>query len=278
MADANSTPIIANGLAYDADKTDTGAWYSGYLVANLGSMNNGPGKWVVGSDGFTYPASRTIDRSGFRALGSQAVTLYSSADWTLAESYRHQGNDLYFENTATVTIDTTDYNDHTTGHTVTLEGYINAQGTAETPLIVSGCGKVVLDSVPANGHNNVVNGAIAVTDGATLQINKDVVVGGSGTILLAAGATLSLPANDDKTFSVRDIVPLTLPTEGTAAIRIDGARLNLGNYEIATVASGTNVTLDPTSTAVSGRRTSLKIENDKLVLSLSPAGTILFFR
>jgi len=154
VADENTAPIIANGLAYHTDS------WSDYLVANLGSMNNGVGKWVVGANGFTYPNSRSIWHSGFRVDG-QDVTLYSSADWTLAETYRHTGNDLYIISTGTVTIDSTDYNDQTTGRTVTLEGYINAQGSADTPLTITGKGTVVLDSKTANNHTNVVNGAIA---------------------------------------------------------------------------------------------------------------------
>ena len=244
-------------------------------------MDDGPGKWVVGANGLTFPRSRDIGNSGFFVTGSQAVTLYSSADWTLAESYRHKGNDLYLRDTATVTIDTTDYNDHTTPHTVTLKGYINAQGTAATPLTVTGRGTVVLDSKTANNHNNVVNGAIAVENGATLQINKDVVVGGTGSISLAAGATLAIAANDDKTISVRDIVPVTLPESGTATLRIAGLRLKSGDYVILdSVPSGyaDHLTVDRSTTAIGGRRASLKDENGQLVLAIISPGTLIVVR
>ena len=274
VADANSTPIVANGLAYNAH-----GW-SDYLVAKLGSLDNGLGKWVVGAGGFTVPSSRQIDRSGFRITGNQAVTLYSSADWTLAKSYRNHGNDLYIRDTAAVTIDTTDWNDHTTGRTVTLKGYINAQGTAETPLTVTGCGKVVLDSTTANNHTNVVTGAIAVTDGATLQINKDVVIGGTGSIALAAGATLAFPANDDKTISVRDIVPLTLPESGIATLRIDGARLPSGEYTIlnSVPANYANLAVDRKGTAIAGRYAELTDDGTNLKLQIFPSGTAVKIR
>ena len=273
VADENSMPIIANGLAYHADKDAGGSWYKGFLVANLGSMSDGPGKWVVGENGFTFPDSRNIDDSGFRVTGSQKVTLYSSADWTLDESYRRKGNDLYIRNTATVMIDTTDYNDHTTGRTVTLKGYINAQGSAETPLTITGNGTVVLDSKTANNHTNVVTGAIAVADGATLQINKDVVVGGTGSISLAAGTTLALSANDDKTFSVRDIVPVTLPDSGTATLQIDGPQLRSGDYVLFnSVPAGYADHLTVTGTAIDGRRTVLKDDGTSLILTIVPTG------
>ena len=272
VAGENSSPIVASGLAYNADS------WSDYLVACLGSMNDGQGKWVVGSGGLSIPYSRAIGHSGFRVIGGQSVTLYPSADWTLAESYRHTGNDLFISDTATVTVDTTDYNDKTTGRTVTFKGYINAQGSAETPLTVSGCGTLVLDSVTANNHSNVVTGAIAVTDGATLQINKDVAVGGSGSISLAAGATLSLPANDDRTFTVRDIVPLTLPESGTATLRIDGVRLHTGAHTVMNLEGAGKVSnLVATGTALDGRKGLLEVKDGKLVLNVT-SGMVISFK
>ncbi len=281
VATANSTPIVANGIAYQAVHQPDGNWYPDYLVANLGSMNNGAGKWVVGANGFSFPTSRQIDYSGFRVFGQQEVTLHSSDDWTFAESYRHFGNDLYLRDTATVTIDTTDWKDETIGRIVTLKGFINAQGSAATPLTITGCGTVVLDSKTANNHTNVVTGAIAVTDGATLQINKDVVVGGNGTISLAAGTTLALPSNADRTFTTPDIIPVTLPDDGTATIKIDGGKLrNDVDYVLLnSVPTGYAEHLVVTGSALDGRRYRLTDDGEgHLVLNIPSPGTILYFR
>lgn len=265
----NSKPIVASGLAYHADS------WSDYLVANLGSVNNGPGKWVVGADGFSFPSSRLISHSGFR-VKNQVVTLYSSADWTLAESYRHQGNDLYIRGTGSMTIDTTDYNDHTTGRTVTLKGYINAQNSLGTQLTVTGCGTVVLDSVTANNHTNVVSGIVAVENGATLQINKDVVVGGTGSISLASGATLALPANADGTFTTRE-VSVSLPETGVANLVIDGSTpLQSGDYLLFTsMPSGfTGANLAVSGTAVSGRDSGVVDVDGQLYLRVPQDDTL----
>ena len=278
---ANSTPIVANGIAYQAVHQPDGSWYPDYLVANLGSMNNGAGKWVVGSNGFSFPTSRQIDYSGFRVFGQQEVTLHSSDDWTFAESYRHFGNDLYLRDTAIVTIDTTDWNDEMIGRIVTLKGFINAQGSAATPLTITGCGTVVLDSKTANNHTNVVTGAIAVTDGATLQINKDVVVGGTGTISLAAGTTLALPSNADRTFTTPDIVPVTLPDEGTATIKIDGGKLrNDVDYVLLnSVPAGYAEHLVVTGTALDGRHYRLADDGEgHLVMNVVSPGTVIYIR
>ena len=281
VATANSTPIVANGIAYQAVHQPNGTWYPDYLVANLGSMNNGAGKWVVGSNGFSFPSSRQIDYSGFRVFGQQEVTLHSSDDWTFAESYRYFGNDLYLRDTATVAIDTTDWNDETIGRIVTLKGFINAQGSAATPLTITGCGTVVLDSKTANNHTNVVTGAIAVTDGATLQINKDVVVGGSGTISLAAGTTLALPSNADRTFTTPDIIPVTLPDEGTATINIDGGKLrNDVDYVLLnSVPTGYAEHLVVTGTALDGRHYRLADDGEgHLVMNVVSPGTVIYIR
>ena len=175
----------------------------------------------------------------------------------------------------------TDYNDHTTGRTVTFKGYTNAQGTAATPLTITGCGTVVLESATANNHTNVVNGAIAVENGATLQINKDVVVGGTGSISLAAGATLAIPANDDRTISVRDIVPLVLPDTGTATLRVDGnTRLPSGKYTLldSVPENYANLEVDRTTAAIAGRHASVDEKNGQLVLNIVPDGLMIIFR
>lgn len=269
VADADSKPIAAAGLAYNADS------WSDYLVANLGSMDNGSGKWVVGAEGLTIPYSRNIDRSGFRVTGSQSAILHSSADWALDESYRHKGNDLLILDAATVTIDTADWNGGSVGHTVTLKGYVNAKGTAASPLSVTGNGKVVLAAVPANNNTNIVNGALSVAGGATLEIKSGVDVVGAGTISLAAGATLALPANADRTFTTRDIVPVALPAEGGATIRIDGTRLASGEYVLCTLASvpeNLSSHVIVTGTALDGRKYKVETEevteNEKSVINL----------
>ena len=274
VADADSKPIAATGLAYNADS------WSDYLVANLGSMDNGSGKWVVGAAGLTIPYSRNIDRSGFRVTGSQSATLHSSADWTLAESYRHKGNDLLILDTATVTIDTADWNGGSVGHTVTLKGYVNAKGTAASPLSVTGNGKVVLAAVPANDNTNIVNGVLSVASGATLEIESGVDVAGTGTISLAAGAILSLPANADRTFTTRDIIPVTLSAEGTATLRIDGDNPLKGDDDIlfGNVPTGYADHLTVTGTAIEGRKATLTDDGENLILSVQSPGLMVIFR
>jgi len=278
VATANSTPIVANGIAYQAVHQPDGFWYPDYLVANLGSMNNGAGKWVVGANGFSFPTSRQIDYSGFRVFGQQEVTLHSAADWTLNESYRHMGNDLYLRDSGKVTIDTTDWTDATTRRTVTFKGFINA--TLDTAIVVEGCGTLALANEYA-GKTNVVNSVLAVTNTATLQIKANTHITGTGTISLAAGTTLALPSNADRTFTTPDIIPVTLPVEGTAIIKIDGGKLrhNVDYVLLNSVPAGFAEHLVVTGTALDGRHYRLTDDGEgHLVLNISSPGTALYVR
>ena len=278
VATANSTPIVANGIAYQAVHQPNGNWYPDYLVANLGSMNNGAGKWVVGANGFSFPTSRQIDYSGFRVFGQQEVTLHSAADWTLNESYRHMGNDLYLRDSGKVTIDTTDWTDATTRRTVTFKGFINA--TLDTAIVVEGCGTLALANEYA-GKTNVINSVLAVTNTATLQIKANTHITGTGTISLAAGTTLALPSNADRTFTTPDIIPVTLPDDGTATIKIDGGKLrNDVDYVLLnSVPTGYAEHLVVTGTALDGRHYRLTDDGEgHLVLNIPSPGTILYFR
>jgi hypothetical protein len=121
--------------------------------------------------------------------------------------------------------------------------------------------------------SGVSSGATTVKDGATLEVASGASLG-SSEVTLEAGSTLALTATSN-TFSIPNT--LNLPTEGTATIRIDGARLSSGDHTIATVASGTtaNVNLDPASTALDGRKGSLKVVGSNLVLNIEPTGAMV---
>lgn len=267
----NTTPIVANRLEYTADSFDD------YLVANLGSMDGGPGKWVIGSGGLTNHYSRNIVYSGFRVIG-QDVTLHSVADWTLDESYRHKGRDLaIMDSDSKVTIDTTDWNDRTTPRTVTFKGFVY-EYTSGGELAVIGCGKVVLANEYA-AISNTVEGVISVAGDATFQVNCGSIITGSGFISLAEGATLAFPSNDDRTMTMREILPVTLPAEGKAAIRIDGRRLYSGDHVILnSVPEGYAEHLTVTGNAIAERKTSLKAEDGKLILSITPKGLTVILK
>ena len=136
-------------------------------------------------------------------------------------------------------------------------------------MAVTGCGTLVFNSV------STFTGGLSVGGTATVKVNEGCTPG-SGVITLGAGTKLALTATS-KEFSLAN--SLKLPTSGTATIRIDGTRLRSGDdQEIATVASGTGVALDPNSTALTGRKATLRVEEGKLILNIVSNGTVIIVR
>ena len=283
VENANTQPIRARKLVYDCPGGKR-------IYMHLSSAGDKPGKWVVGEDGMTFAGTRQAAYTKFLVENSGAdVTLYSSADWTLKNTGVNgtDNGDLHVRNNATLTIDTSDYDDSTIRRTVTLEGRLNVEST----VTITGCGTVEIATTKHNGlaETTVASGkTLAVTDTATLKVNAGKKILGAGTISLAAGTTLALESTD-REFATPDIVPVTLPEEGKATINIDGTRLRSGEHVLCTLASvpenlADHVTV--TGTALNGRKYEVKAVEvtegettvTKLVLNIQPAGLTLIFR
>ena len=283
---ASTNPMRVGGLMLD--RTGGRAYF------RIESNTAGPGAWVVGANGLRFLNPASEGQTRFYAQ-NRPVTLYSSADWTLAntELNNTSNGDLEVYGNSSLTIDTTDYTDKTTAHTVTLEGRVKAEGN----VTIAGCGTVVVATTVHPGGSaisdtQVASGkTLAVTDTATLKVNAGKSIKGAGTISLAAGTTLALESTAS-TFMEADIIPVTLPTTGTATIKIDGTRIRGGrDFPICTLSDlpeGYNVAdhVTVTGTALDGRKYDVKTvevtENEttvtKLVFSIASAGMMLFVR
>jgi hypothetical protein len=290
-ATENTRPIQALGIAYRCGG-------SGQLGMKLQSSGNTAGSWVVGADGFSFPSCRNANYTTFFAE-SAAVTLYSADNWTLANSkkYNTTRGDLYVSNVSgsSLAIDTSDYATPETPRTVTLKGRI----VAYNPVTIKGCGTVVVDttgsstssSVPEDfRHTCLTNAAtLFVTDTATLQVNSGKKITGNGTISLSSGTTLALKSTS-REFVTPDIIPVSLPSEGSATIRIDGTRLksgdehvlctlasvpeNLANHVIVTGEALKDLKYDVLTKNVTENETTVT----KLVLNIQPVGLLMIFR
>lgn len=274
----NTQPIQAAGLLYNIVQ-------SGRIFWRLESNSTGAGAWVVGENGLKF--INPEDRSSTRFYAQDnPVTLYSSADWKLANTGKSStsNGDLQVYGNSSLTIDTTDYTDKTTPRIVTLEGRIKADGN----VTIAGSGTVVVaTSANPSGltDTTVASGkTIAVTNTATLKVNAGKKILGEGTISLGAGTTLALDSGALGTVGDEGFTPcipgLALPAEGTATLRIDGNRLKSGDHEIANVASDTtaNVALDSDSVALDGRKGTLRVEDSKLILNIQPGGLAVIIR
>jgi hypothetical protein len=290
-ATVKTKPIHAKGLAYDCG--GSGRLYA-FLYSYSGDMN---GRWVIGSNGISFPSARQASYSRFYTQSSAPVTLGSSADWALANSGKNSssGGDLFAQSGASIALDTSDVDDSSVGRTITLNGRVLIAANAANPgLIVKGCGTVIVNTTGSHSSlteeqkNTCINTALAVTDTAILKVNAGKKILGSGTISLSSGTTLALESTS-REFATPDIVPVALPAEGGATIRIDGTRLASGEYVLCTLASAPENLDDRvtvTGEAIDGRRCNVKAvevtENSKtvtkLVLNIYPAGMMIIIR
>ena len=264
----NTQPIQAAGLLYNIVQ-------SGRIYWRLESHSTGAGAWVVGANGLNFINPENRNSTRFYAQNSP-VTLYSSANWTLVNTglSNTSNGDLEVYDNSSLTIDTTDYNDGTTPRTVTLEGRIKADGN----VTIAGSGTVVVattDNPSGLTDTTVASGkTLYVTDTATLKVNAGKKILGAGTISLSSGTTLAF-ASTSREFATPDIVPVMLPDEGAATIRIDGKRLVSGKHvlcPLASVPENLSSHVIVTGTALDGRRYKVETEevteNEKTVINL----------
>ncbi|MBO7683637.1 MAG: hypothetical protein J6T51_02800 [Kiritimatiellae bacterium] len=291
-----STPIKAKGLRCLIAYTTSPLFYLATASA--------AGEWIVGSGGLAIENGQNNDRVNYRVEG--AATLRSTDNWTLGKSAKNSVNkDLYVTGSGNLVIDTTDYDDGTTPHTVTLGGRLVAdkvQGAATVAIV--GCGTNVIATSVSHGENRStkIENAISVEGTATLQINagasyiiSNIVVASGATLhvpstavntsattiirkaTLADGATLSLPSASATALTARTI-PLTLPAEGRAYLRIDGPELKKGEYTVLSpVTDGYASHLSVVGTALGNRRARLSDDGASLKLVIPPKGLVIIF-
>ena len=159
-----------------------------------------------------------------------------------------------------------------TRRTITLEAKMQVLEDKTAAIAVSGTGTLKVTQ-PADIRNNV-QVSVTLTNTATLKYTTaDATLGSGAAMTLGAGTKLWL-----NTATLSNT--LNLPTEGTATIRIDGAKLSAGDHVIATVGTGAtaNVVLDPASTVLDGRKGSLRIEGGSLVFNVMSKGMILIVK
>lgn len=157
-----------------------------------------------------------------------------------------------------------------TGRTITIDTPTRAGNP--TVITVSGNGTLKVNKAASE---NGAEPPITLKDSATLEYTTADATLGTGTITLGAGTTFAF-----KNTGRELLLPSTiaLPATGTATLRIDGAKLQLGKHEIlasgATADSVNHLTV--TGTAIGGRDTQLRVEDGKLILEVFPKGmTIL---
>ena len=240
-----------------------------FYFANKNNLASA-GVFYIGEGGLSFlNASKTAGYCLGRGRSGNSTTIrpwYS--DFKIADSGTGNDSLILMRN---VTFCTDDENGK--GRTITIEARTNPQSS---PVItVSGSGTLQMNGTKTGSAQP----PITVTDTATLAFGANGSLG-TGDITLGAGTKLVLTANGKDFTALANT--LNLPTEGTATIRIDGERLKSGdNIIIATVgndATIANVAFDGNSTALAGRKYTLRVEDGKLILKIVSDGTVIIVR
>lgn len=231
-----------------------------------------PYEFYIGEGGLNFlNASGTAGYSlGLNTGGNSSTTIRPwHSNFTIAD--RGTGNkSLILHHNITFCTD----DESGEGRTITIGA--NTRGHRSPVITVSGKGTLQVNGTCENSDEPVVT----VTDSATLAFGEGATLG-TGAITLGTGTKLVLtqPSGSNE-FTPLDNT-LNLPTEGTATIRIDGARLSSGYHTIlsnVTAGATANVNLDMTGTALDGRKASLAVDGSNLVLTIVSPGLSVFVR
>ena len=164
-------------------------------------------------------------------------------------------------------------NESGTGQTITIDAVTGAQNMPR--IYISGSGTLKVNKAAQNADEP----SITLKDTATLEYATATATLGTGTIALGAGTTFAFKN------SGRELVlpssSITLPSTGVATLRIDGAKIKSGDYTIATgvaADAADHLVIDSASTALVGRKASLRVDDGNLVLTIKSTGTVCIVR
>lgn len=148
-------------------------------------------------------------------------------------------------------------------------------GRAKTVLTISGSGKV---NVNKGNKNDSGNPTVILADKATLEYTTATANLGAASITLGGGATFAFQ-NGGSALALPS--PITLPTDGTATLRIGGDRLRGRKQTIKTGVepdAADHLVVDPASAALAGRKVTLAVEDGNLVLNFQPKGLMVIVK
>ena len=163
-------------------------------------------------------------------------------------------------------------NESGTGQTITIDAVTGAQNMPR--IYISGSGTLKVNKAAQNADEP----SITLKDTATLEYATATATLGTGTISLGAGTTFAFK-NSGRELALPS--PIALPSTGVATLRIDGAKLKSGDYTIATgvaADAADHLVIDSASTALNGRKASLRVDDGNLVLTIKSTGTVCIVR
>lgn len=226
--------------------------------------------FYIGKGGLNYSGNNGVYCIGLDKSDNEETIRPWNSDFTIANR-GDNGKAVVFQRK--VVFCTDDANN--VGRTITIDAVTRGYKGSSPAITVSGSGTLKVNKAAQNDNNGVPS--VTVKDTATLAFGANGSLG-TGAITLGNGTKLVLTA-DSKDYTLVNKLSLPSGDNKVAMIRIDGKRLRSGDdQEIATVASGTGVALDPNSTALAGRDGWLEVKNGKLCLTIKSGGTMIVIR
>ena len=278
----NSNLLGGTGGAYLEKSSGGGVFFANKVRVANGGLLIAPQKIAIGSGGILRGDGIVrVQNNGSHYFGSLANwSMYKSGEADSADPILIKYNST--SSSCVLTFDTRNYTNDA-AQVITCKAPIcavNADTASTLSAIVKGNGTFSFECSYNDNDTDKpkwFSGGLIVQDTATVEVKANAKPG-KGTITLGAGTTLALTAES------REFTPLAntlkLPTEGTATLRIDGRRLRHGEHEIASDVTGEseNVKLDGKSSALAGRKATLRVDGGKLYLTIKPDGTMIIVR
>ena len=275
---------------------DSASSYVTHYVCDSGTGTLVANKIHVLSRGTIVPTGMTImgpggifrESTGYvRVNDAGSHTFGAYADWTMYHDSKGSntgtGGFAFYKHDSTtqtsLTFDTTDYYDNTIGRTITCEapiGAVNDNSAAAFKVTVKGKGRFVFANTDSGA--TLFSGGLTVTNSATVEVKANARPG-AGAVTLCAGTTLVLTSTGDEFTPLANA--LGLPSEGTATLRIDGAKLKIGDHTINSGVAATaadHLAVGQNSEALVGRRASLAVKDGNLVLSVRQKGVTFILK
>jgi hypothetical protein len=223
--------------------------------------------FYIGAGGLNFSAGNTTAEYviGRNTDGNYETIRPWYSDFTIARRSDGNGRIILCRNVEFCTDDASGV-----GRTITIDAITRGSSNQAPKITVSGSGTLKVTQPPDNGYQPIVT----LKDTATLEYAAGATFG-TGAMTLGAGTTLALTATNSTFTALTNTLNLPTGENEVATIRIDGTRLTSGDHIIATVgneATSANVALDPASTALAGRKGTLRVDGGNLILNIDPSG------
>ena len=226
----------------------------------------------IGKGGLNYSGEKGVYHFGVNKTGNLEVIRPWNSDFTIADRGNTGGALMFL---GEVEFNTDD--EGGTGRTIMVNAMTRLYKNTSAAITVSGKGTLQVNNNHVNDSGTSLT--MNVKDTATLAFGEGASLG-TGTITLGDGTKLVLTA-DSSSFSIPNTLNLPTGENKVTKIRIDGKRLRSGDNIIATVgnnATTANVELDGDSSALDGRKATLRVEGGILILNVASDGLMIIVR